>query len=645
MYNLFFPAIAGLFLVLFIPGHSFAGQIEGRDYFRNGKNDLQAGRYEAALKNLSDARKEFNILEDYALFYMADAYHAIGEHDKALGSLRTLLEKYPLSPLRKKARSNEIREAKEASKEDLLRLYEAYVADYPDDDETGLMYASYLKQNGKEDKASSLFKGIYLRAGAASSEACSELNSFDVRSEDLVERASNLMNKYDFEAAERDLRKAMSLDDGRNREVILKNLGYSLFKQRRYREAAATYDLIHDTYFKARSLYRAGEGEKFAAALRGLVTGNDMRAGYLLGIVASDKRREKDFNTALKMYADVLNKYPSEKENATWGIGWTHYISGEYKKAADVFAHLYASYSDPKYLYWQARSIETSGDNASPQYESLMRMECNFYTVLSFARAQKNFNGAIPTSEAHPDVPSVSSQKIERVEALLSLNMAKEAIRELVIATEKKDSVSELIFIISKLQELGEYRRAIGLASRIPYKETLHRFWYPLAYWNIVERSSKEHNIDPLLTLSLIREESRYDPEAKSVAGARGLMQLLPETAYTLDKKLKIGVNEPSQLYDVRNNIHLGTYYLQSLLGEFNNSLPHVIAAYNAGESAVRKWEQRGKYKSTDEFIEDIPYDETRNYVKRVITSYFQYKKFSLSGDERKTLDILPGKL
>jgi soluble lytic murein transglycosylase len=427
--------------------------------------------------------------------------------------------------------------------------------------------------------------------------------------------------------------------------MILKNLGYSLFKQKRYREAATTYDMINDTYFKARSLYRAGEGEKFAAVLRGLVAGNDMRAGYLLGMVASDKRREKDFNTALKIYADVLNKYPSEKESAMWGIGWTHYISGEYKKAADAFAQLYASYSDPKYLYWQARSIEAGGDNASPQYESLMRMDCNFYTVLSFARAKKNFNGAIPTSETHPDVPSINSQRIERVEALLSLNMSKEAVLELILATEKKDAVSEMTYMISKLQELGEYHRAIGLASRLPYVETLHRFWYPLAYWNIVERSSKEHNIDPLLTLSLIREESRYDPEARSLAGARGLMQLLPETAYTLDKKLKIGIHEPSQLYDVRNNIHLGTYYLQSLLSEFNSSLPHVIAAYNAGESAVRKWVQRGKYTSADEFIEDIPYDETRNYVKRVITSYFQYKKFSLSGDEKKMLDILPGKL
>jgi soluble lytic murein transglycosylase len=605
---------------------------------------LEAGRYEDAIKNLSDARKEFSILEDYALFYMSDAYHMRGEHDKALGSLRALIKKYPLSPLGKKARINEIREAKENPKEDLLRLYEAYVSDYPDDDETGLMYALYLKENGKKDKATALSKRIYLKAGASSSEAYSELNPSDIRSTDLVERASNLIKKYEFEEAERDLRKAMSLDSGRNREVILKNLGYSLFKQRKYREAAATYDKINDAYFKARSLYRAGDAEKFATALKGLVAGNDGRAGYLLGIVASDKRREKDFDNALKIYNDVLKNYPSEKENAMWGIGWTHYVAGEYKKSADMFAHLYASYGDPKYLYWQARSIEAGGDSALPQYDSLMRMKCNFYTVLSFARGKKNFNGSLPISEPYPDVPSAGSQRFERVEALLSLNMHKEAILELIMAAGNKDDVSELTFIISKLQELGEYSRAIGLASKIPYSEKLHRFWYPLAYWNIVEQSSREHNIDPLLTLSLIREESRYDAETRSPAGARGLMQLLPETAYTLDKKLNIGINDPSQLYNVRNNIHLGTYYLKSLFSEFNNSLPHVIAAYNAGEAAVRKWEQRGKYKSVDEFIEDIPYDETRNYVKRVITSYFQYKKFSLSGDEGKSLDILLGK-
>jgi len=88
----------------------------------------------------------------------------------------------------------------------------------------------------------------------------------------------------------------------------------------------------------------------------------------------------------------------------------------------------------------------------------------------------------------------------------------------------------------------------------------------------------------------------------------------------------------------------LGSYYLRSLFNEFH-SLPHSLAAYNAGELAVRKWQERGNYKSVDEFIEDIPYAETRNYVKKVLTSYFQYKKLSSVDREGAVLDIIFGEL
>jgi len=123
-----------------------------------------------------------------------------------------------------------------------------------------------------------------------------------------------------------------------------------------------------------------------------------------------------------------------------------------------------------------------------------------------------------------------------------------------------------------------------------------------------------------------MREESRFDHAAKSPAGAYGLMQLMPQTAYRLDRSLHLGVTRPSQLTDAGTNIALGTFYLKKLSDEFA-SLPLALAAYNAGELAVRSWQNRFAYRSADEFIEDIPYAETRNYVKKVLTSYFQYRR------------------
>jgi soluble lytic murein transglycosylase len=172
----------------------------------------------------------------------------------------------------------------------------------------------------------------------------------------------------------------------------------------------------------------------------------------------------------------------------------------------------------------------------------------------------------------------------------------------------------------------------------------LHRFRYPLAYWKDVERVTEEYGVDPMIVLSVMREESRFDANAKSAAGALGLMQVMPQTAYRLDRHLKLGIRGEASITNIRNNVHLGSYYLKTLSEEFP-SLAHVVAAYNAGEQAVRRWQLGGNYSQVDEFIEDIPYPETRNYVKKVLTSYFQYKKMSDTGAPEITFDIMLRKL
>ena len=646
--DIFYAVFVLLFVLVLNPDYAAAeeisGHIDGKEYFKSGKSNLESGHFEEAIKKLAIAQKEFPLLEDYALFYISEAYQQLGEYEKSYDTIRILLEKLPQSPLRKKARISEIGTAKESNRENVLKLFESYVRDYPDDEEITMMYGLYLKQTGEKTKAMSVFKDLYLRAGVLSNAAYNELSPSDIKSADLMERASNLIKKYEFEEAEHNLKKALVIDKGKNRDEILKNLGFSLFRQKKYKEAAEIYSRINDTYFKARSLYRAGDKNGFNQSLDELLAGNDKRTGYLLVAVASDKRREKDFENALKIYNDVLKNYPSETEDALWGTGWTYYISGEHKKAAEIFSQLYSKYDDPKYLYWQARSIELIGDDAAVLYNRLMRVDNNFYAAMSYAKTKKKIIKSASLKETFVDISNDGGQKFERIETLQSLGMIKEAVMELIVLSKRIDSFSELTYIISKFFELGEFKRAVVLSAKIQYSEKLHRFFYPLAFWDVVEQLSKKYNIDPFVALSVIREESRFDADAKSVAGARGLMQIMPQTAYQLDKTLKIGINRASQLNNIRNNIQLGTYYLKSLFSEFH-SLAHVLAAYNAGEMLVRKWEERGNYKSVDEFIEDIPYAETRNYVKKVITSYFQYKKFSNADTEDKDFNIVLGKL
>lgn len=176
----------------------------------------------------------------------------------------------------------------------------------------------------------------------------------------------------------------------------------------------------------------------------------------------------------------------------------------------------------------------------------------------------------------------------------------------------------------------GQYSRAVALYSRLKsfpdMQDIDERFLYPFVYPELILKVSRFHGIDPYLLLSIIREESRYNPEAISPAGAIGLMQIMPYTAERLIKTGALGniSNKTNHLlYNPEFNIQLGASYLKRLLEQYKE-IPVAIAAYNAGESAVDSWLRKG-YSSMDEFIEDIPYGETMNYVKRVLTTYERY--------------------
>jgi soluble lytic murein transglycosylase len=100
----------------------------------------------------------------------------------------------------------------------------------------------------------------------------------------------------------------------------------------------------------------------------------------------------------------------------------------------------------------------------------------------------------------------------------------------------------------------------------------------------------------------------------------------MPQTASRMSAHAHVLLKQADDLYDIRTNVLIGSYYLKSLISHFD-SVPLAIAAYNAGEEAIKDWLAAGRYRSADEFIEDIPYDETRNYVKKVMTSYFEYMR------------------
>jgi soluble lytic murein transglycosylase len=630
------------FILSAVPVYSV--ETDSKVLLKKGKEALKKGKYEEAIASLSGAEKKFPLLGDYALLWLSDSYRKIGNHEKSLKTIRTLMKKYPRSPLIKEARSREVKEAEKISEKDIQRLYKAYIRDYPKDMEMKYLYALWLKRTGSQDKAQSIFKDIYIAAGSFSEKASRKIQHADIGVKDLMKRASNLMKVYSFKKAESAYREALKKDDGRFEREILDGLGLSLFRQKKYSKAADVYEKAHSTYWQVRSLYRAGEGRAFNAAFEKLKKSGSRMTGRVLIWLARDYRRDGDIEKALKTFQTVKEKYPSETEDALWGIGWTYFRAGDYKKAADTFSKLYRNYHETQYLYWKARSLAENGKDASKEYAKLVKKGRDFYSILAYLQIENSHDqsGTFKTKDflrrtsSRMKIPMKPSPNA-RVEALLNLGFLDEAAYELKYISKNARSFGDILYICLKYQELEQYKNLVRLATKLPNREEFYQFRYPRAYQDIVEDLSVKYKVDPFLMFSVAREESRFDPHARSIAGALGIMQIMPQTAKRLDRTLRLGARKTYEILDIEKNLHLGIYLMSKNIQEFG-SYSQALAAYNAGEHRVRTWLRRGKYESADEFIEDIPYKETRKYVKRVLTSYFEYNR--LFSQKDSTLEI-----
>ncbi len=637
---------ASIVLLLYICLPVYGEDLAGKEYLQKGKSEISNGRYSDAIISLTKAWKEFPVLGDYALLWLSDAYHETGDTKQSLETIRTLLKQYPYSSLVKKARTKEIQEAAKVPEENIQPLFESYMQDYPSDSEMKYQFALWLKHTGQTEKAKVLFKDIYREARSLATLTLQELDTSDIGTGDMLQHASNQIKQMNYRTAESVLRAALEKDAGSLKPDILKELGLALFKQKRYREAADIFRQAGEKYWEFRSLYRAGDKDALVRVLDDLLALNDKRIGSVLLAIASDRRRDGKSEDAMKIYQSIMEKFPSETEEALWGIGWTFFLSGEYHKASEVFSRLQSSSNDPKYLYWKIRSLALSGEEAPADALTLPPGELNFYHIMLNARAvapQQRLESKTPKGGARPAsitrALSPSSGKSDRVDALFELGFRNEAVSEMIHVSKIASSPHDLYYLCSKFEELAEYKYSVRLAGKIPGAAFARQFLYPLAYKDLIEAFSARYSIDPLLVLSIVREESRFDYEARSPAGAIGLMQLMPTTAFRLDQRMKVGIRHAQDLTDVGNNLHLGVYYLSALVREFG-AYPQAIAAYNAGEDAVRKWLQQGNYKSADEFIEDIPYAETKQYVKRVLTTFFEYKRTYTDDDLTAAMNL-----
>jgi len=356
---------------------------------------------------------------------------------------------------------------------------------------------------------------------------------------------------------------------------------------------------------------------------------------YALARIAQGDGRTED---AVLAYERLADSYPTTAQGreARWRIGWIRYQQGRYRDAAAAFEHAAAQADTSQAAdaeYWRARSLEQAGDRAAAQqvYQALLReTPASYYAQWAEQRLGRSAPGThalapppapAPIGAAPPGADPYHWIRAGELQAIGQPQMARTELRAFERA--HADDPTALAPILAAYQSVDGYRDAIRLGSARGLTDP--SIFFPLAFWPQVTRNTHGTDIDPLLVLALMRQESMFDPAARSPADARGLMQLLPSTAEQVAQRT--GQPSPSgRLYDPDTNVTLGVAHLHELMQSYGGNPIKALAAYNGGEAAVAKWQARFGALDADEFVESITYRETRDYVKRVIGNYRRYQ-------------------
>jgi soluble lytic murein transglycosylase len=492
-------------------------------------------------------------------------------------------------------------------------------------------------------------------------------------SERLARAQAYLGQSFHAEAIE-ELRKFLAADpqSPRRSEARLK-LGIAQVRLKQYDEARETFrTLVKDggaesreaSVWLARVYLRQGQGDKLLDLARTLATSSltaEQKGQITLfaGMWLEDQYR---FDEAIERYREVAKdgEPVAQRAEARWRVGWVHYRLARYREVVDElrrFGDQRDSDFEPQALYWMGRAAELSQQShARDAYVQLCQQYVYTYYCqlareridipLSEPHASEQISASVPVNSgasSNVEATRVVSPRAEieqqsayrRAIELKTLGLESDAARELAGLTDRYSRDPDVLMALATmLNEVGAYHQALRLA-RAKFRDKLERtggivdpsLWkvaYPTGLLPVIKGQGAS-GVDPYLVAAIIREESQYDQQAVSRVGAIGLMQVMPGTANAVAQRLGIPAVGRDDLFDQETNIQIGVRYVEQLLAQFSGNVALAIASYNAGPIVVKSWIALHPGRSQDEFIELIPYQETRQYVKRVLRSYREY--------------------
>jgi len=368
---------------------------------------------------------------------------------------------------------------------------------------------------------------------------------------------------------------------------------------------------------------------------------------------------KRDYDNAIDAYRELQQRFPngSRASYAHWKVAWLSLRQARNQEAKQQFEQQIALYPNsaevPAALYWRARLAEEDNEPAKARayYQKISDRFRNFY----YAELARERLKVLPTTtDAVDDAlldhvpalnigskvvasdPPADDLHVQKAQLLENGGLVDFAVREIQATANAEDGNWALAETARLYEDSGRYDRAIQVMKRgvpnyfaVDVPELPRSYWealFPRAYWSDLKRFSTQNGLDPYLVASLIRQESEFNPNAISHANAVGLMQLLPVTGKKVAKDVKLRHFNPSQLYMPTVNLELGTRYFKTMVDKFG-SFEYALAAYNAGSDRVQDWLSQGKYRDPQEFVESIPFTETREYVQAILRNANVYKQ------------------
>lgn len=657
-----------------------------RENFKNAYAAFSKGEIDISEKLFRGIVDSYEELQDYSQYFIAEILSRRNEHDSAISGWRLLIDKHPKSlwveATRLRIAESFLEKGDYSSAE---KDFDEFIKKYPASE--NIPRAQYkkavsLEKLGLHRESALEYFTTWMNYPLSpfSDDALNDSKRLDRDSglnlgkptiEDYYNRALKIYTSGQYSKALKEFKDILqnNPDYSMKRELLLR-IGISQQKLGKLDEALETLlnltgnfrdsSVIPEASIAiARIYWKMDRDDEAISILLRMI--NDYPksdhtddAYYLLAAILEENKKYSD---AIVYYEKLLSSDSKSPfaDDALWRIGWINYINNSYDKTINTFQRLQKEYPSSTYInasfYWIGRIYEKKKryPEAIELYSRVVRdAPRTYYGIFSqkhlTALSKKKMadvrgkQRAIIRLDKDPVNILRPDAHFTKADELLSMNLEGFGLNELeTVFAVSIGNRNKLYGLSSYYFSKGFYHQSLRILRRFfssliegyagNPEISFYRMVYPEAFKDKIKKYSRLNGVDPFLVAAMIREESNFNPKAVSSAGARGLMQMMPATAKEIIRIKNNSSINSLDLFEPDFNISTGTKYISSLIQKFEKNEILAISSYNAGPHKVIMWLPDNKKVDMEDFVEDIPFEETKAFVKRVITSKEEYRR------------------